>query len=86
MKAILEFSLPEESEEYKNAMEGSSMCSALHDTTQEVFRPARKHGYPDGPIREFFAKHSENEQSKFAELIGLLEDRFIEVLKDHSLL
>lgn len=45
MKGILEFNLPEEQEEFMDAAKVGSYRAALFDIRQQVFRPARKHGY-----------------------------------------
>lgn len=52
MKAILEFNLPEEQGEFDLATKAGNMHSALWDIAQEVFRPARKHGYSSNIIQE----------------------------------
>ena len=56
MKAVLEFNLPEDKEDLDLTMQASSMHSALWETRQEVFRPARKHGYPDTAIATLLEK------------------------------
>ena len=43
MKAILEFDLPEEQEEYKMANKGSDYFHALWDIDQEIFRKRVKY-------------------------------------------
>lgn len=50
-KAILEFNLPEEEAEFQMAVNAASLQSALWDVAQDVFRPARKHGYPSIEIQ-----------------------------------
>jgi hypothetical protein len=45
MKATLTFNLPEEQQEFKNAVDGWKAFMALEEIWQNVFRPARKHGY-----------------------------------------
>lgn len=49
-KATISFSLPEEMEEFKDAVHVQDFKSVLHHLEQDVFRPARKHGYPDREI------------------------------------
>jgi hypothetical protein len=47
VKATLEFNLPEEQEEYEITRQAYKMHSAFWTIGNEVFRPARKHGYSD---------------------------------------
>ena len=49
-KATLSFTLPEEMEEFKDAVHVQDFKSVLYHLEQDVFRPARKHGYPDREI------------------------------------
>jgi hypothetical protein len=79
MKAILEFNLPEDREEYDIMLKGNDYLSCLYDISMEVFRPARKHGYPDKRIQELLEK---NEDAY--ELIGLLEEKFADILTQHE--
>jgi hypothetical protein len=45
MKATLEFNLPEDKELLDNALMAENYKAAFFEIWQEVFRPARKHGY-----------------------------------------
>lgn len=45
----LKYNLPEEQEEFDTAMNARKNASLLWDVEQEIFRPARKHGY-NNPI------------------------------------
>lgn len=56
MKAILEFNLQEERDEFETAVMAPNMRSALFDVRQMVFRPARKHGYSRADIQELVEK------------------------------
>lgn len=80
-KVILEFNLPEESDDANLAMKAASMASAIFDIRQEVFRPARKFGYSNQDIQQFIDKHPES-----VELIGMLEKLFSQVLEEHDVL
>lgn len=44
-KGILEFDLPEEEEEFSNAVNGAKYKDMIEDTWDECFRPMFKHGY-----------------------------------------
>ena len=50
-KCILEYSLPEDKEDLDCALNGAHYKHALWEVGQEVFRPARKHGYSDPRIQ-----------------------------------
>lgn len=52
MKATLTFNLPEDHEEHEDAMNGSKYKYILDEVGNTVFRPARKHGYPDARIQK----------------------------------
>lgn len=45
MKGTLEFDLPEEQAEFQRAANAHKYSQLLYKLEQEVFRPARKHGY-----------------------------------------
>ena len=48
MKAIIEFSLPDEAEEYKIYSKASDMHCALWTFSQDVLRQMDRHGYCKG--------------------------------------
>ena len=76
MKGILEYSLPEESLEFNRAANSSSAYLALWEIANEVFRPARKHGYENldiPPIEEW----TEREQL----IVSKLEKLFYNILE-----
>lgn len=77
MKAILEFSLPEEQNEFDLANKASKMYSALFDIRNQVFRPARKHGYSHTELQDLSEKE--------IELISTLEQMFNDVLVGNGL-
>lgn len=52
MKAILEFNLPEEQEEYHITQQAFKMHTAFWNIGNDLFRPARKHGYPDQRLHD----------------------------------
>jgi hypothetical protein len=56
MKAILEFNLPEEQEEYHITQQAFKMHTAFWNIGNDLFRPARKHGYPDARIQSLVEK------------------------------
>lgn len=75
MKALLEFNLPEDAAEHKMAIRGREAHRALWETVQQVFRPARKHGYDDVKLNALIDANPDA-----TEIIRLLEDRFHEIL------
>jgi hypothetical protein len=81
MKAILEFNLPEDREDFELANKAASMSCALNDISNLVFRPARKHGYGNN---EKVAKLIEEHPQYAEELIGELEQMFFEILRDNE--
>jgi len=95
MKGILEFSLPEEQEEFDSAARAGELRSALWEISQQVFRPARKHGYADSKIQELLDKADtltlssvdDDEQEVFVgtELVSLLEKKFYEILEEYNI-
>ena len=79
MKAILTFNLPEDQREFDRAVKGDDAHIALYDIGQQVFRPARKHGYTNDELNQLL------EQPGVTEAIGLLEKMFFDILGDHML-
>lgn len=58
------------------------LARTIYDIRQEVFRPARKHGYPDPRISSLLETLGEGGY----ELIELLEDKFNRVLEDRDVM
>ena len=101
MKATLQFNLPEDQSEFNAALKGADALGALFDVRQEVFRPARKHGYSDpnltllltsiNTLIENAADHSGWPRDEYGQLmvaediIYLLERRFTTILENHNL-
>ena len=80
-KVILEYNLPEDQEDFETAMQGASAKIALSEIDNQVFRPAQKHGYSDEAIRALLEAIPEG---KGEELIGLLEEKFYEILNEYD--
>lgn len=61
MKHILVFNTDDEfqREELAQAMASRDMAITLFDIRQELFRPARKHGFNDAYLNEINKKHPE---------------------------
>lgn len=77
---ILRFKLPEEEEGFFLAQKAISLQVAITDVGNLVFRPARKHGYGDTEIKELVEKIGPDAVT----LVGLLEDKFYEILRDNE--
>lgn len=75
-KAILEFDLDDidDKNEFKRAANATNTYIALTEIANQIFRPARKHGYQDEKIANLIDENSE-------ELIGELETKFYEILE-----
>lgn len=88
-KATLSFFLPEEQEEFETATKASEYKSALWDTGQEIFRPARKHGYSDQKIQDLLNKLDEIKTPEGygsgTELVSLLEQKFYNLLNSKNI-
>jgi len=78
---ILKFNLPEEREDFELAQKAAAMSIAIENIGNEVFRPARKHGYGDEEIQTLIGSLGE---SKASELIGLLEQKFYQILEEYG--
>jgi len=59
MKATLEFNLPEEQEEYEITRQAGNMHAAFWTIGNDLFRPARKHGYSDHRLHLLISKLDE---------------------------
>lgn len=93
-KCILEYTLPEDKEDLDCAINGSTYKHAIWEVSQQVFRPARKHGYSDPRIQSLIEKlddlvahHATEDWPKdeyghmnAGDLVGLLEKLFYQTL------
>jgi hypothetical protein len=74
------FNLPEENDELNLAIKASAMSVALFDIGQEVFRPARKHGYNNQELNDLIEKNPDA-----SEIISILEKMFYNILTDNNI-
>ena len=58
-KASLHFDLPQEYEEFQDAIKGSSYKNKLEEVWNNVFRPYRKHGYNNQALQNAIEKYPE---------------------------
>lgn len=76
MKATLEFNLPEEIEEYQDAMNGTKYKIQIDDVWNKIFRPRHKHGYKNEEINNLL------ESDEAQKLMDLLEEIYLEINQD----
>lgn len=92
MEAILKFNMdePEDRVEFNRATKAAKAYGALWDISQEIFRPARKHGYPDSNLNELIEKSGDYEDKEYGslniatEVISRLETKFYEILENNG--
>lgn len=92
MKAILEFDLdqPGDRQAHVRAIKATDAYLVLWDIANEIFRPARKHGYPDRQLEELIEKSGEYEDKEYgslniaAEVISRLETKFYEIMESRG--
>lgn len=77
-KVTLEFDPIEDSEALEAAMNAEKYKLALWDISQQVFRPHRKHGYPDEQLNKL------NNDEKVNDAITMLEKMFYEILEENN--
>lgn len=86
MKAILSFNLPEDKEDFKLAQNGGKLANAIFEMRQRLFRPARKHGYPEGAISDLLNGLSKKEKDAALKLIDVLEQEFSRICEENEVL
>jgi hypothetical protein len=89
MKITLEFDSDNEDdmERYKDMMNATKYKCVIDSASNEIFRPARKHGYSDETIRNLIANSGENEDgyNNGVELIGQLEEMWYNLFREYNL-
>lgn len=80
MKAKLEFDLTDSDQvtAFRRAVKAGDAFCALWDIGQEIFRPARKHGYDDRRLLDW-------DKMNPVELVSILEARFYEILAERDI-
>jgi hypothetical protein len=80
-KVTIEFDIQDQYDDIhaRRALNAEEAYSALSDIKNEIFRPARKHGYADREIEAAF------DEEKHGDLIALLEKKFHEILLEHGI-
>ena len=78
---------PEDIETIAQMLSVHRVYNALSDIRDEVFRPARKHGYQDADLSALLGEAvPEAEVDARHEIIGLLERKFFDILNRHGVL
>lgn len=67
-----------DSNRIKRVLNADGAYGALFQVGEEVFRPARKHGYSDEKIQELINKLGEDGVA----LVGLLETKYWEIVNE----
>jgi len=83
MRAILKFDLsdPDDLEEFALVNKARKMQVALYEIAEEVFRPARKHGYPNA--KPFM--HIDDWSEETQKVVSELSDMFYAVLEQNNI-
>ena len=93
MKAAITFNLddPDDRNEHHMAVHGKAAYGTLCQVIEDIFRPARKHGYGDKHIEALIEKcgaftDAEGEESNAGlELLWQLETRFRDILEENGI-
>lgn len=82
MKAKLEFDLEEpfDRNAHMRAVKADDAYRTLWEVGNDIFRPARKHGYSEPEIRSLVEKIGVDAEK----LIGLLEDKFYRIMEENG--
>ena len=88
-KGKLEFDLDdlEDRKAFIRASKADDLSRVLYEIGQQVFRPARKHGYQDNSINDIINKFNDvpqDEENTATALIGMLEEKFYEIIKEYD--
>jgi hypothetical protein len=83
--ATLKYKLPDEDYEFYCATSGANALLALWTIQQEIFRPARKHGYSDPKLHKMIEEAPEGQGNTICEAIGILEEKFCEILNEYNI-
>lgn len=78
MKAILEFKLPEEKQDFEYASRGAEYMHTIDEIWNEVFRPHYKHGYKDKELQKLM----EDNWDVASKIMDKLADIYRDVTKE----
>ena len=85
MKATLEFNLPEDRMEHLRAIKADDCFFALSEMANELYRPARKHGYSDPDLGKLNKYLESDKREMVIDIIELLEVKFFNILNDYGI-
>lgn len=77
-KATLSFSIPEEQDDFKDAMNGWRYRNQVEEIWNKVFRPYYKHGYSDQELNKLLSS------PEGGIIIDKLAELYIEVINDND--
>lgn len=81
-KLILTFEFDDENDEhFRTISNARNYKNALRYVRENIFRPARKHGYSDSRLNELIKQNP----VAILQVIELLEEEFNQILNDNSL-
>ena len=83
MKITFETTDYEDEAKIRRMINADGAYRALHEIANEIFRPARKHGYPDQTISDLL-NSADVSNDAGTELIGALEEKFYELLRENK--
>lgn len=83
MKITIEFDSenPEDMERHDEMMKASKYRSVIDRVSNEIFRPAREHGYSDRNVERLMVECGD----KADELVGELERLYCEILSEYGI-
>lgn len=88
MKITMEFESenPDDMRLHMIMLKAQAAHDVLREVRQQIFRPARKHGYSDIALNKLIEGSDELEDgyNRASSVISILEDKFNEILKDYS--
>ena len=84
---VFEIDSGEDESELKDILNAHNAFMALSEIKEEIFRPARKHGYSDPRMRALTADDHPDPKvaSSCIELVSLLEKKFHEILYERNI-
>jgi len=82
-EVTIKFLITDQDEEQalRRCMNADRAYRAIYEIAQEIFRPARKHGYPDPKLENAM----QNKELEHEEIVGMLEEKFYDILRENSI-
>lgn len=82
-KAILEFNLPEDREDFEMAQNGWKFRAALQEIDDDLLRALVKYGQPRSVrLADFYDKLSQDDKKIIAEFVDVLRADMYEIIND----